>query len=228
MTIRHPCITSIIEKLSPLANAGKAPSMKAYMKNHFEFLGIQMKERRSIFKEHMKNHPIDDIDKLTEIIKEMWQLPEREYQYCAIDLLLSNNKLWNEDSIQLFEYCVIHKSWWDTVDSIAYECMGKYFKKYPEKIQPLTTQWNQSDNIWLQRCSLLFQKNYKKDTDTSLLTQYILSLTSSKEFFIEKAIGWVLREYAKTNPEWVSDFVEKNELPKLSKREALKHMNTIA
>ena len=77
----HPCITSIIEKLSPLANAGKAPSMKAYMKNHFEFLGIQMKERRSLFKEHMKNHPIDDIDILTEIIKEMWQLPEREYQY---------------------------------------------------------------------------------------------------------------------------------------------------
>jgi 3-methyladenine DNA glycosylase AlkD len=122
------------------------------------------------------------------------------------------------------EYCITNRSWWDTVDFIATECLGPYFKMYPKHILRITKQWNQSTNMWLQRSSLLFQKNYKKDTDTKLLSEYILNLTSSKEFFIQKAIGWMLREYGKTDAAWVVNFVNKNELAPLSKREAIKHL----
>jgi 3-methyladenine DNA glycosylase AlkD len=110
------------------------------------------------------------------------------------------------------------------VDFIATECLGPYFKMYPNQISKITSQWNKSSNIWLQRSSLLFQKNYKKETDAELLSRYILNLRSSKEFFIQKAIGWMLREYAKTDAGWVVDFVNNNELAPLSKREAMKHL----
>ncbi len=220
----EPIIAAIKEKLLPLANADKAVWMKAYMKNRFEFLGVQMQERRSAFKEYLKDHPIENMATMATIVKKLWLLPEREYQYCAIDLLLVNYTLWDEECIELFVYCVLSKSWWDSVDSIATDCVGKYFKKYPQQMEKITFKWNVSDNMWLQRCSILFQKNYKKDTNVALLSRYIQHLLSSKEFFIQKAIGWMLREYARCNAAWVITFVEENDLQKLSRREALKHL----
>ena len=119
---------------------------------------------------------------------------------------------------------VTHNSWWDTVDIIAVKLIGEYFKKYPEEIKPAVKRWLDSRNIWLQRCAILFQLHYKKAIDTEMLTQVIHSLLGSKEFFINKAIGWILREYGKTNPEWVLDFVDKTELHPLSKREAIRRL----
>ena len=156
-------------------------------------------------------------------MKEAWQLPEREWQYFALELLAHYKKQWRISTVKIIEYCIIHKSWWDTVDGIADVWAGEYFKLFPQQITSITGKWNQSENMWLQRCSLLFQKKYKGKTDTKLFSKYIKHLSSSKEFFIRKAIGWALREYAKTNPSWVKNFVESNELSPLSKREALKH-----
>jgi 3-methyladenine DNA glycosylase AlkD len=214
----------IQEKLTGLANPGKAAEMSAYLKNQFSFLGIKMLERRLALKEYVKQHAIKDEHELEEVTRELWNLPEREYQYCAIELLAYYKKLWQESIINCMEYCITNRSWWDTVDFIATECLGPYFKMHPKHILRITKQWNQSTNMWLQRSSLLFQKNYKKDTDTKLLSEYILNLTSSKEFFIQKAIGWMLREYGKTDAAWVVNFVNKNELAPLSKREAIKHL----
>jgi 3-methyladenine DNA glycosylase AlkD len=214
----------IQEKLTGLANPGKAAEMSAYMKNQFSFLGIKMPERRLAFKEYVKQHAIKDENELEEVTRELWNLPEREYQYCAIELLAYYKKLWQESIINCMEYCITNKSWWEAVDFIAAECLGPYFKMYPNQISKITSQWNKSSNIWLQRSSLLFQKNYKKETDAELLSRYILNLRSSKEFFIQKAIGWMLREYAKTDAGWVVDFVNNNELAPLSKREAMKHL----
>ncbi|MFT6151359.1 MAG: 3-methyladenine DNA glycosylase AlkD [Flavobacteriales bacterium] len=117
---------------------------------------------------------------------------------------------------------ITNKSWWDTVDLITTNLVGNYFKLFPEQIIPITKIWMESDNIWLQRTCLIFQLKYKEEIDTDLLTDYILQLKDTKEFFINKAIGWILREYTRTNPEWVIDFVNKHELSNLSKREALK------
>lgn len=214
----------LFNELTRSANAENAVAMKAYMKNQFEFLGIPTPERRIIFKDHVKHSVIKSEHQLEVIIKELWMLPEREFQYCAMEILLYYKKLWQQQIIELIEYLLTNKSWWDTVDFLAYDCAGNYFKMFTGKIKTITGRWNRSENFWLQRTSLLFQKSYKEDTDTTLLSDYILHLASSKEFFIQKAIGWILREYAKTNPEWVKDFVSKNKLAPLSQREAMKHL----
>jgi 3-methyladenine DNA glycosylase AlkD len=99
-----------------------------------------------------------------------------------------------------------------------------YFQKFPESKESITSAWNNSDNIWLNRSSLLFQLKYKTGTDTDLLGRYIKNLSSSKEFFIRKAIGWVLREYSKTNAAWVRDFIRDNKLAALSIKEGSKYL----
>ena len=103
---------------------------------------------------------------------------------------------------------ILNKSWWDTVDYIASNLVGVHFQKYPDLMYPVTEKWMNSGNIWLQRTSLLFQLKYKKKTDVMLMTNYIQQLQGSKEFFINKAIGWILREYSKTDGDWVRDYVE--------------------
>ena len=219
----HFFIEPAASQLAAMANAEKAVFMKAYMKNKFDFLGIQTPERRKVCKNYMKEHKLKDEKELKTVVKELWMMREREFQYFAIELLAYNKKLWQLPVINLFEYCITNKSWWDTVDFMAGECTGRYFKIFPGQIIPVTGQWNKSPDVWLQRSSLLFQKSYKHGTDTNLLSAYILNLASSKEFFIQKAIGWVLREYAKTNRLWVENFVAQHSLPALSKREATKH-----
>jgi 3-methyladenine DNA glycosylase AlkD len=205
------------------ANATNAAGAKAYMLNQFEYYGIKMAERRKLCKDFIKNHPLSSVAETEKIVKQAWQLPEREWQYFAIELLAHYKKQWKLSTIKTIEYCITHKSWWDTVDAISDAWAGEYFKLFPQQIKTVTATWNASENMWLQRSSLLFQKKYKQQTDTKLLAKYIQHLSSSNEFFIRKAIGWILREYAKTNPTWVKDFVEANELSPLSRREALKH-----
>jgi 3-methyladenine DNA glycosylase AlkD len=145
-------------------------------------------------------------------------------QYCAIELAAKYSKVWEMSFIEIIGFCIMNKSWWDSVDAIASLLSGPYFKKYPSKIKSVTGGWNRSDNIWLQRSSLLFQIKYRDTTDNALLSKYILRLSGSREFFIQKAIGWILREYAKTNPDWVKKFVAANNLKPLSVREALRNV----
>ena len=206
-------------------NHKKAIGMSAYLLHQFDFYGLQTPERRKICKAYFLKYPIHHLKELEIIVKACFTLPQREFHYFAIELLTYHKKLWKISSIKLMEYCLLHKSWWDTVDGIGSEWLGPYFKMFPEKIQGVTHKWNTSSNKWLQRSSILFQKAYKVNTDTELLKKYILHCSTSKEFFIQKAIGWALREYLKTDPEWVKDFVMMNPLAPLSKREALKRIN---
>lgn len=220
----HPLLLSIVELYKQNANAEKAPGAKAYMLNQFEFFGIPAPQRSALDKTILKQHLIEDIKELEVVVKELWMMTEREYQYFAVALFAYYKKLWKPSSIKLMEYCITHKSWWDSVDNIASEWTGPFFKLFPQQKEKITEKWNQSSNMWLQRSSIMFQKAYKKDTDTALLTRYILNCKDSKEFFIQKAIGWALREYSKTNPQWVTKFVKQNKLAPLSTREAMKRI----
>lgn len=222
----HAYVSMLYQVFLQKHNEENALAMKAYMKNHFEFIGIKTPARRLMSKQFMRQHGVKDINELETIVRELWQLPERELQYFAIELLGANQHLWNAEIIELITHCIVQKSWWDTVDALAIECTSRYFKVYSPL--PVTAEWNQTTNIWLQRSSLLFQKNYKQQTDTKLLSAYIENLATSDAFFVQKAIGWMLREYAKTNVNWVVNFVELNALASLSKREALKHVAPIA
>lgn len=144
-------------------------------------------------------------------------------QYFALELIQKSLKKQDPDFIYFLEELICTRSWWDTVDWIN-KLVGLHFRKYPELIQPVTEKWMSSGNIWLQRVCLIFQLLYKDKTDTALLFDYILRLKDSKEFFIQKAAGWALRQYARTNPAAVRVFVAQHPLAPLTKREALKHL----
>ena len=161
---------------------------------------------------------------LKKLITYLWNLKHRDYQYFAQELIYSNHKKFKVDDINLFEYMIIHKSWWDTIDFLAPKILGKYFNLFPEEIEKNIQRWILSNNIWLQRSSLLFQLKYKEDLNTQLLKKTINSLSNSNEFFVNKAIGWMLREYSKTNKTWVLDFINRTKLSRLSSREALKYI----
>lgn len=204
------------------ANAAIAIKQKAYMRNQFEFYGLTSPIRRKLQKPFLLKESLPDKADLHDYIVVLWQLPQRDYQLMALDLLMKYVKRFERGDILLLEYMATNKSWWDTVDLIAVRLIGSYFKSFPEQRNSYVKKWLASNNIWLQRSVLLFQLKYKSDMDTALLQQTINGLLGSYEFFINKAIGWVLREYSRTNPEWVSQFVHETELSNLSKREALR------
>jgi 3-methyladenine DNA glycosylase AlkD len=220
----HSYLNLLDRKFKAACDAEKAGWMKGYMLHQFDFYGVQAVARKEIGKTHHLQNQIKTAAELELIVKECFSLPQREFQYFAIQLFALHKKLWTVSSIKTMEHCLQEKSWWDSVDGIASDWLGPYFKMFPEQIVPVTSKWNRSKNMWLQRSSIMFQKAFKKNTDTALLSKYILHCAGSKEFFIQKAIGWALREYGKTNPAWVKKFVNENQLAPLSVREALKNL----
>lgn len=207
------------------SNPELSPAMEKYMKDKFKFLGIKTPDRKLIFREFIKKYGYPKRENLNKTVMEIWNLPEREFQYIALEILEKQIKKSELNDIELFEKLIVSKSWWDTVDTISTRLTGEYMKKFPEQIEAYTKKWLKSDNIWLKRMAILFQLKYYKNTNTALLKECVNSCSGTNEFFLNKAIGWALREYAKTNKDWVLDFVENNHLSNLSKREALKHLS---
>jgi 3-methyladenine DNA glycosylase AlkD len=220
----HPYLKEIKKIYAANANTTIAKGAKAYLLNQFEFYGIKTPLRRKICKAFYKDNPIKDHKELSILIKECFAEPQRELHYFAIELLGHHKKLWSKKTLPLIEWIITHNSWWDSVDSTNSHIIGKYFLAYPEFITEYTFKWNQSNNKWLQRMSILFQLMYKEKTNTTLLTKYIEHTQLEEDFFIRKAIGWALRSYANTDTKWVVKFVKAHpKLSNLSKREALKH-----
>ncbi len=206
------------------SNSENAFHMKKYMKNKFDFFGIKAPLRKEITRNFLRKNNLPNVSFIKDISVELWKKPEREFQYFGMELLTKYLNLLESDFIRHFEYLITTKSWWDTVDFIAANLVGKHFLNHSELIIPITKTWVNSDNIWLQRTSILFQLKYKSNTDLPLLFNYINMLSHSNEFFIRKAIGWALREYSKTNPKIVIEFVNSHDLSGLSRREALKRI----
>ena len=208
----HPYLIPLSELFQKRANEEIALYMKKYMKGQYAYFGIKSLERRELKKEFLHTHGLPGSEILPIITKECWYLPQREYQYFIMEVLERLAKKAEKERIDLYEFMIVNKSWWDTVDYIASNLVGVHFQKYPDLINPVTEKWMNSGNIWLQRTSLLFQLKYKKKTDVMLMTNYIQRLQGSKEFFINKAIGWILREYSKTDGDWVRNYVETSNL----------------
>jgi 3-methyladenine DNA glycosylase AlkD len=218
----HPYLIPLQKQLKASADSENAFNQAAYMKNKFKFFGLTTDLRREVCKPFLQKDILPAKQNVESIVKTLWEMPQREYHYFAQELLAKYQKQFQEEDIGLLEYLIVNNSWWDSVDFIAANLIGQYFKLYPKKRKAYITKWISSGNMWLQRTCLLFQLKYKKETDTALLTDVIKKLTPSKEFFINKAIGWALREYSKTDPKWVKDFVSAHSLSNLSKKEALK------
>lgn len=217
----HEYLEPLISLFENNTNDENASKMEKYMRNLFPFFGIKSPERKEIYSSFKKeNGLIPEINK-SEIVNWCWNKPQREYQYFAMEFLGRSVKTEPKEIIQLYEYMIVTKSWWDTVDFIASNLVGRYFINYPEMINTTTQQWMQSNNIWLQRTCLLFQLKYRTDLNTELMGSFISKLSNSNEFFIKKAIGWILREHSKTNPEFVINYVKDTDMSAFSKREAL-------
>lgn len=215
-------IASLNQEFLSNGNPKIASEQKAYMREQFEYFGIKTPVRRQIQKPFLIKEYLPPKEQLQDIVKTLWGKSEREFHLFGQELVFKYIKKFQKDDMPILEFMVTHKSWWDTVDYIAVHLMGTFFKIYPEERKKYVDKWLKSGNIWLQRCALLFQLKYKTDLDTGLLVHAITNLLGSKEFFINKAIGWVLREYSRTNPEWVEDFVYQTELHSLSRKEALR------
>jgi 3-methyladenine DNA glycosylase AlkD len=162
---------------------------------------------------------------LDPILRDLWILPQREYQYTASGLLQRFESSLPSGFITTLEYLLVTKAWWDTVDTIAAGTVGVHFKRIPAVQRQYLRRWRRSDNFWLRRSAILFQLHYKSDTDFPLLCDIICENLGSKEFFINKAIGWALRQYSRTDPDAVRRFVAATPLHPLSAREALKWLN---
>jgi len=212
----------IIESFYASRNEENAVPMSAYMKNKFPFLGIKKPDRAKLSKEFLKQRKKDQIIDWDFIFR-CYGLPEREFHYLAIGYLYTVRNLLKTMDTEYIEKLIITNSWWDTVDSID-EIVGHMCLKFPELKNTVITQWIQSENIWLKRVAIDFQLQYKEKTDVEVLSRAILSNKDTKEFFVNKAIGWALREYSKTNKEWVRAFLAENCLSALSTREAGKYL----
>lgn len=207
------------------SNPENAVAMENYMKNHFSFFGIKTENRRMIFKETYKKHQQEISKNAREISVELFSKSQRELHYCGIEILMKELKgNYQKEDISLIEFLIVTNSWWDSVDVIAKYLLGEYLMEFPKETEKVIQKFSDSENMWLNRSAILFQLGYKEKTNADLLFALCQKHSDSKEFFIQKAIGWSLREYAKKNPSSVRNFVATYKLKPLSEKEALKNI----
>ncbi len=212
----------LFEEMEALRNEEQGQKMAQYMQNRFAFLGIPKPQLKEIMKPYLKAGKKLPFDR--EFVFACWEKPYREAQYVAVEYVLMQKKLLVKEDLAVIERLITEKSWWETVDSLDAVC-GTLVLQYPE-LKKTMLDWSQSNNLWLRRTAIDFQQEYKELTDVALFTQIIENNLNSNEFFINKAIGWSLRDYSKVNPDWVREFLasHQNGLSALSIKEASKYL----
>ena len=196
-----------------------AAEQAAYMKNRFPFLGLKAPLRRAIQKK-----VFTPPENLEETLQALWKMPEREYTYAALDLAVRYRKKIHH--LPFIKSLIESHSWWDSVDILASNVLGYFVEANPKHLETMD-QWIEDDNFWVRRSALLCQLKWKKNTDHTRLFAYCKKCAHESEFFIRKAIGWALREYSKSAPEAVQQFISENrsKLSPLSLREGSRHLN---
>lgn len=204
------------------ANPEKATQMSAYMRHQFRFLGIPTPQRRQISKNYFKQNQSTQID--WAFIDACWQKAEREFQYLAIDYLLRFSALLDKQDLPKIQVLITQKAWWDSVDALN-AVVRAMVLAFPE-LKTTMLEWSTAENFWLRRVAILHQLLLKERMDRALLQQILSNNLNQTEFFINKAIGWALRDYSKTNPAWVKDFIQANQaqLSTLTIREGSKYL----
>ena len=215
-------VEELVKELKAVANPDDAVAMKAYMKNKFEFLGVKTSARRKLAKTFFKQQTDSVID--WDFINESWDNPYRELQYASLDYLEIRKKLLTPSDLLRLKKLAQTKSWWDTIDFLD-RLVGSIIARFPET-KEIILAWSRDEDIWLRRLAIDHQLLRKEETDIELLENILVNNLGQTEFFINKAIGWALRDYSKTNPDWVRDFIERYqaEMVALSIREGSKYL----
>ena len=198
-------------------------SMSKYMKDKFRFLGVRATTRTEIYKKYFpdtRKTKIIDWD----FVESCWNKEEREFQYVVVYYLKAMQKFLKREDISRLKYLIVTKSWWDTVDLLA-KVIGSLVIRI-EGYDQIMLEWSKDSNIWLKRVAILYQLSLKEKVDKQILERILVGNLGDSEFFINKAIGWALRDYSKYNPEWVREFIKKNKdnMANLSIREASKYI----
>ncbi len=220
-------ITQLEIEFEKNRNEQESIGMARYMKNRFDYFGIKKPIRAEIQKKWFNAIPSDlTRDQRWDLVLELWQKDQREFHYTAMDWMSKwkTNDIHPSDSEQL-EFLLTNNSWWDSVDNLASNYLSRYMAIFPDQKKKLVANWRNGENMWLRRSCLIFQLKYYHQTDFNLLKDLIQQFKFEKEFFIQKAIGWSLRQYAKTEPELVRLFVDESGIQGLARREALKHLS---
>ena len=211
--------------LNTHSNSVDAAHMQDYMRGQFKFYGIKANQRRALLKEVTNAHKEELQENIRHIALALFAYPERELHLCGMELLEKQlRRSYLRTDIALIEKLITTNSWWDTVDFIAKQILGKYLMSFPDMVGPTIDRFTNTDHLWLNRSTIIFQLGYKVNTNEMLLFKQCDHFKDSDEFFIQKAIGWALREYGKTSPESVLNFVNSTNLKPLSRREAIRNI----
>ncbi len=222
-------VAEVRSGLRTLANPDDAPAMQAYMKSAMPYLGVRAPAVKLLCRQAYAEYRLSDRGAWESTIRTLFdEAAYREERYAALNL--AAHRLYREyaaspDSLALYEHLITVGAWWDIVDDTSHR-VGDVLRAHREASTPIMRAWSRSDDLWLRRTSIICQLGHKTETDTELLVETIDANLADRDFFIRKAIGWALREYAKADPQWVRDVVAAREgrLSPLSKREALKHL----
>ena len=215
-------VEDIFQGLKEVANPEDAIHMEAYMKDQFEFLGVKTPVRRKLSKVFFKKNSSLAID--WKFIHQAWDNPYREMQYVVLDYLQLKQEALKPSDLLKIKKLAQTKPWWDTIDFLC-RSVGFLCLHYPET-KKFVLEWSRDEDFWLRRLAIEHQLLQKEETDVQLLEQILINNLNQTEFFINKAIGWALRDYSKTNPDWVREFIEKykDRLSKLSIKEGSKYL----
>ncbi|MGF1682232.1 DNA alkylation repair protein [Photobacterium minamisatsumaniensis] len=226
MSLVIPMVIFMQQRMAEAGDKDDAKAMQAYMKTEQPFYGVKAPARKAIFKQARDHTKIDDFTEYKRLVLWLWSGENREEQYLSMDVAEYYKAFRTLEAFSIYEEMLNEATHWDTVDKIASNLIGSLVQQHRE-LESQVVEWRTSENMWLRRASLLVHLKHKEETNVLLLEETILMLAAEKEFFIRKAIGWVLREYAKTNPEHVREFVLRHDdvLSPLSKKEALKALS---
>ena len=222
----HPIVEKIRESLKAVGEPAKAREMQRYMKTTQKFYGVQAAARKNIFRITAKAFPVTSRTDYEAVIFELWRGEFREDMYQALEVAIRFREFHDLKSFPIYEKLVYTSPNWDTLDWIAGRLVSPLVVEN-RQLESILKHWMIEDNFWVRRASLLAHLHHRSNTNTALLSKTILKLAPDKEFFVRKAIGWILRDYSYANPKWVKKFIEENQdvLSGLSKREALRHIN---
>ena len=216
-------LLDLITELEEKRNELLAVSMERYMQDKFRFLGVRGATRTEIYKKYFpearKSKAID-----WDFIENCWNKEEREFQYVVVYYLKAMQRFFKREDISRLKYLIVTKSWWDTVDLLA-KVVGSLVIRI-EGYEQIMLEWSKDSNIWLKRVAILYQLSLKDKVDKQILDKILVNNLGDNEFFINKAIGWALRDYSKFDPEWVREFIKKkrDNMANLSIREASKYI----
>ncbi len=229
MPVDAALVEALRAALAGAADPVKAPAMQAYMKSAMPYRGVQAPQARRLFGEVILAHPLPDRATWEGTVRALWDgAAHREERYGA--LALAGHRLYrahqDPQALPLYRHLVVTGAWWDYVDDLAAHKVGPILRAFPEQVRPVVLTWSTDPVLWLRRTAILSQLGARSATDRELLAACIEPNLTDRDFFVRKAVGWALRDLARTDPGWVRRYVDAHagRLSPLSRREATKHL----